>query len=116
MEESRVKSHRGTIRLSLCFALLLGALTMVIWRQSQAFETLRALDELRDARALAEAERSDLLRKIERLESRAYVVEAAQFRLGMRVPNANEIVILPLQTQRARVSDGNNIALGGAQP
>ena len=110
-----MRSHSGTIRLALCFAALLGALTMVIWRQSQAFETLRALDELRDQRALAEAERSDLTRKIEHLESRATVVAAAGTRLGMRVPSAAEIVILPLQGPRARVPSNASIAMSGAQ-
>lgn len=94
-----MRSHTGTIRLALCFALLLAALTMVIWRQSQALETLRALDKLRDNRALAEAARADLSRKIEQLESRAHVVAAARDRLGMRVPAAAEIVILPLHAK-----------------
>jgi cell division protein FtsL len=110
-----MKSHSGTIRLALCFALLLGALTMVIWRQSQAFETLRALDELRSKRALAEAERSELTRKIENLESRAVVVASAGTRLGMRVPSAAEIVILPLQGPRTRVTNNASIAMSGAQ-
>lgn len=109
-----MRSHSGTIRLALCFALLLGALTMVIWRQSQVLETLRALDKLRDGRALAEAERSDLQRKIEQMESRAYVVNEAAVRLGMRVPSASEIVILPLQHQRTPAVHSSNIALNGA--
>lgn len=92
-----MRGHTGTIRLALAFAALLAALTMVIWRQSNAFETLGALDKLRDNRALAEAERADFTRKIQTLESRAYVVAAARDRLGMRVPSATEIVILPLQ-------------------
>ena len=108
----------GTIRLALCFALLLGALTMVIWRQSLALATLRDLDRLRDGRALAEAERSDLVRRIEQLESRATVVSAAETRLGMRVPSASEIVILPLHpTLRARPgTNASNIAMGGVRP
>lgn len=109
-----MRSHSGTIRLALCFALLLAALTMVIWRQSNALETLRALDKLRDARALAEAERSDLLRKIEQLESRAIVVAAARTRLNMRVPSANEIVILPLRADELappRPANSSNIAM-----
>ncbi|HEY0671692.1 MAG TPA: hypothetical protein VGD27_05470 [Longimicrobiales bacterium] len=109
-----MRSHSGTIRLALCFALLLAALTMVIWRQSNALETLRALDKLRDARALAEAERSDLLRKIEQLESRAIVVAAARTRLNMRVPSANEIVILPLRADELappRSAHSSNIAM-----
>ena len=96
-----MRTHTGTIRLALCFAALLAALTLVIWRQSNALETLRALDKVRDSRALAEAERSDLLRKIEQMESRAHVVAAARDRLGMRVPSADEIVILPLSAERA---------------
>jgi cell division protein FtsL len=114
-QEIGMKSNSGTIRLALCFALLVGALTMVIWRQSQAFETLRALDKLRDNRALAEAERSELSRKIEHLESRAVVVASAGQMLGMRVPSATEIVILPLQAPRARPASGSNIAMSGAQ-
>ena len=107
----------GTIRLALCFALLLGALTLVIWRQSLALATLRELDQLRDGRALAEAERSDLVRRIEQLESRSVVVAAAQLRLGMRVPSANEIVILPLQIQTpaTRAAGAANIAMSGAR-
>jgi cell division protein FtsL len=98
-----MRSHTGTIRLALCFAALLAALTLVIWRQSNALVTLRALDKLRDSRALAEAERSDLMRQIEQLESRTHVVTAARDRLGMRVPLANEIVILPLQREETSV-------------
>jgi cell division protein FtsL len=106
----------GTIRLALCFAALLAALTLVIWRQSLALETLRALDQLRDNRAIAEAERSDLIRKIEQLESRATVVTAAQVRLGMRVPSAHEIVILPLHSMPGRTAAGSaNIAMSGAR-
>ena len=95
-----MRTHNGTIRLALCFAALLAALTLVIWRQSNALETLRALEKLRDSRALAEAQRSDFLRKIEQLESRAHVVAAARDRLGMRVPGADEIVIIPLNAER----------------
>lgn len=109
-----MRSHSGTIRLALCFAALLGALTLVIWRQSQSLETLRALDKLRGSRALAEAERSDLQRKIEHLESRAVVVDAAQKLLGMRVPSASEIVILPLAPARVRNASASSIALSGA--
>lgn len=113
-----MRSHTGTIRLALCFAALLGALTMVIWRQSLALETLGELDRLRDSRALAEAERSDLVRHIEQLESRAAVVTAAQERLGMRVPSAHEIVILPLErnTQQPSAASPGNVALSEARP
>lgn len=91
-----MKSHSGTIRLALAFAALLGALTMVIYRQSRALEVLRAADEMRDARVIAEAERSEFTRRIQTLESRTRVVADARDRLGMHVPAADEIVILPL--------------------
>jgi hypothetical protein len=111
-----MRSHNGTIRLALCFAALLAALSAVIWRQSLALDRLRELDRLRDGRALAEAERSDLVRKIDQLESRAVVVASARDRLGMRVPLAHEIVILPLQPHApaARAVDAANIAMSGA--
>ncbi len=111
-----MRSHNGTIRLTLCFAALLAALTMVIWRQSRALETLRQLDRVRDGRAVAEAERAELIRTIEQLESRASVVAAAESRLHMRVPFAHEIVIVPLQPSAPAVPVGaaTNIAMTGA--
>ena len=91
-----MRSHSGTIRLALAFAALLASLTLVIWRQSRALEVLRSVDQMRSERVIAEAERSELTRRIQRLESRARVVADARDRLGMHVPSANEIVILPL--------------------
>ena len=91
-----MKSHSGTIRLALAFAALLAALTMVIHRQSRALEVLRVADDMRSARVIAEAERSELARRIQTLQSRARVVTEARTRLGMHVPSATEIVILPL--------------------
>lgn len=84
------------LRLALAFALLLGSLSLVVRRQSLALEALRATDDLRRDRAVVEAERADLLRRLQRLESRGHVVAAAGRRLGMHVPAGEEIVILPL--------------------
>jgi cell division protein FtsL len=91
-----MRSHAGTIRLALAFAALLASLTLVIWRQSNALTVLRSVDQMRGARVIAEAERSELVRRIQTLESRTRVVADARDRLGMHVPSANEIVILPL--------------------
>ena len=96
-----MRSHTGTIRLAFAFAALLAALTMVIYRQSRALEVLRAADEMRGARVIAEAERSELARRIQTLESRTRVVADARERLGMHVPSAEEIVILPLNGRLA---------------
>jgi cell division protein FtsL len=73
---------------------LLSSLVLVAWRQGRAMEALAALDEARRERVLAEAARDELERGIESLESRARVVPAARGRLGMRTPEAGEIVLL----------------------
>lgn len=85
---------RGTIRMAVAFAALLAALTSVVWRQSRALEVLRELDRARQERALAEAERAELTHEAQRLESRRRIADVAARRLGMRVPAADEIVIL----------------------
>ena len=90
---------KGTpvIRTALLFALLLGSLTLVVWRQSRALSVLRELDAVKRERGVEEARRSALARRVEQLESRARVSEAARERLGMRLPSGQEIVILPLR-------------------
>ncbi len=85
---------RGTIRLALAFALLLASLTLVVWRQSRAMDELRRLDLLRSERAVLESQRAALLSRIQVLESRSRIVGLAGDWLGMRVPTAEEIVIL----------------------
>jgi len=94
-----MRSHSGTIRLALAFAALLASLTLVIWRQSRALDVLRAMDSMRSTRVIVEAERGELTRRIQTLESRGRVVADARDRLAMHVPSANEIVILPLHAQ-----------------
>ncbi|MGQ0562758.1 MAG: hypothetical protein ACT443_12900 [Gemmatimonadota bacterium] len=103
--------HTGTIRLALAFAALLGGLTTVIYRQSRALEVLRATEELRGARVIAEAERGELVRRIQTLESRAHVVAVARERLGMHVPSAEEIVILPLAGSQSEPPSRSSVAV-----
>ena len=50
-----MRSHAGVLRLALCFIALLIAMTIVVKRQTHAFEVLKALDKARTARAVAEA-------------------------------------------------------------
>lgn len=110
-----MRSHSGTIRLALAFAALLGALTLVIYRQSRALEILRYVESMRADRVVAEAERGELTRRIQTLESRAYVVTAARDRLGMHVPSADEIVILPLSGGKANPPSATSSSLARAQ-
>jgi cell division protein FtsL len=88
VEESRVK-------LALVTLVLVASLTLVAWRQGRALEALAALDAVRHERALAEAERSELERRIEYLESRVRVVPEARSRLQMHTPEDSEMRILP---------------------
>lgn len=74
---------------------LLASLWLVTWRQSRAFEELAQLDEIRRQTSVAEAERVDLERSIQVLESRARVVPEARDRLGMHIAASTELVILP---------------------
>ena len=90
-----MRSGSGVIRIALAFAALLVSFSLVVWRQSRALEVLRELHASRTERAIAESERAELMRRIVLLESRGHVVSAAA-RIGLRVPAAHEIVILPL--------------------
>ena len=91
--------RKGTpvVRTALLFALLLGSLTLVVWRQSHALAVLREMDAVRRERVVAEARRAALTRRVDQLESRARVSEVAGDRLGMRLPAGDEIVILPMR-------------------
>lgn len=83
------------IRASVALAAFLAALATVTWRQSRAFEALAELDELRWRSSVARAERVEVERRIQGLESRSRVVGEARRRFGMRMPDAAELVILP---------------------
>jgi cell division protein FtsL len=84
----------GAIRMGIACALLFASLSLVVWRQSRALDEVRALDEARSRRVVLEAERTQLQREIQRLESRSRIVSVAGSRLGLRVPSGQEIVIL----------------------
>jgi hypothetical protein len=66
----------------------------VTWRQARAMESLEKLDGIRRELSLGESERADLLSSVRVLESRGRVVPEAREELGMRMPDASEIVIL----------------------
>jgi cell division protein FtsL len=80
--------------LALGFAALLGALSLVTWRQARAREILAEVDRVRSEIALAEAETTELVRRIQYLESRPRVREWAMANLGMHQPGGEEIVLL----------------------
>jgi cell division protein FtsL len=85
----------GSSLVATAVAALLASLSFVAWRQARAIEALEHLDDLRREVTLGEAEETDLVRRVHFLESRGRVVPEAESRLGMRLPEAGEIVILP---------------------
>lgn len=105
-----MKKGPPLIRAGLLFLLLLGSLTMVVWRQSRALEMQRSLEAVRHERAVEESRRAALLGEVEQLESRGRVTRAAEARFGMRLPAGDEIVILPL------LDPASVLAAGGSSP
>lgn len=85
----------ATSLTALAVALLLASLSLVTWRQARALEALAELDVLQRQISLVEADRAELQRRIQVLESRSRVVQDARERLNMRTPRAEEIVLLP---------------------
>lgn len=83
------------LRAGFAVVALLASLWSVTWRQSRALDALAQLDEIRRQTSVAEAERVDLERSIQVLESRARVVPEARDRLGMHIAASTELVILP---------------------
>jgi len=84
----------GTSLAALAVAALLIALSLVTWRQTRTRAALSELDRLQRQTSLVEADRSELQRRIQSLESRGRVVQEARERLDMRRPNAEEIVLM----------------------
>ncbi len=78
------------------WAILLGALAMVPWRQTQGVRLERELRTLREERASAEAERLEWMQRAQRLQARGRIIELARTRLGMHPPGDNEVLLLPL--------------------
>lgn len=84
-------------RTAVIVAFFVGSLGFVLWRQSRAFEANQVLDDVRREVAIARADRVELGREIQVLESRARIVSEAQARLGMYTPDASEQVILAVE-------------------
>ena len=79
----------------LAMISLLLALSLVTWRQARSLDALAQLDRIEREISLLEAEKEELERTIQSLESRGHVVPTAREELGMRTPTAEEIVFLP---------------------
>ncbi|HEV2130016.1 MAG TPA: cell division protein FtsL, partial [Longimicrobiaceae bacterium] len=69
---------------------------VVIWRQTRGVALEHGLRELQAEHTAGEADRVELERRIQTLASRARVVRIARERLGMHLPENQEIVFLPM--------------------
>jgi cell division protein FtsL len=87
----RLNSGTGLV---LAGAALIVALSIVAWRQAQAMEVLALVDGLERDLTLTRAEQVELERRIQALTSRSYVVPTARTQLGMRLPSAEEQVLI----------------------
>jgi hypothetical protein len=95
VEEGGMMELGAVVRTGVAIVVFLVSLGLVTWRQSRAFEALEQLDDSRRQASVAAAERVELERRIQVLESRGRVVPEARDRLGMHTPDATELVILP---------------------
>jgi hypothetical protein len=91
---------KGRHWVAIWLASFLVMAAAVVWRQTEALATVRQLHALQAARGALEATRADAIAAIRHAQSRAVLVPLAQARLGLRLPQDTEIVIL--QVPRAR--------------
>lgn len=84
----------GVIAVAGWLVLLLAALSLVTWRQSRGVEMEIALRAIEIERGIAEAERVTVTAQVEELRSRARVLRVGRERLGMRLPEDQDIVFL----------------------
>ena len=86
----------GILRVAALLACLLGALAVVVGRQTQGVALQREIRELEGERAGSEAARLERETRIQSLQSRARVVRVARERLDMHLPADSEVVLVPL--------------------
>lgn len=85
---------RGRHWIAFWLVALLGALWVVIARQTAALNAARALTEAREARAALEGRRAELDRRVRAAQSRAVLLPRAR-QLGLRLPADTEIILIP---------------------
>jgi len=91
---------RGRHWVALWLAGFLVMAALVVWRQTAALATARQLKALQTVRQALEVTRASEAARVRRAGSRDVLVPLAQSRLGLRLPQDTEIVIL--QDPRAR--------------
>ncbi len=91
---------KGRHWVALWLAGFLVVAAAVVWRQTEALATAKELRTLQSARGALETSRAAAAAAVRRARSRAVLVPLAGERLGLRLPQDTEIVIL--QDRRRR--------------
>jgi hypothetical protein len=85
---------KGRHWVAIWLAGFLAMAAAVVWRQTAALETARELRALQAAHGALETSRAAGAAAVRRARSRGVLVPVAERRLGLRLPNDTEIVIL----------------------
>ena len=85
---------KGRHWIAIWLAAFLATAAAVVWRQTAAVAAARELRTLQAARGALETSRAAAAAAVRRARSRAVLVPLAERRLGLRLPNDTEIVIL----------------------
>ncbi len=88
-------TFRGRHWIAFWLVALLAALWLVIFRQTSALNSARALADLREARAALEGRRAELDRRVRTGQSRAVLLPRAR-KQGLRLPADTEIILIPV--------------------
>jgi len=91
---------KGRHWVALWLAAFLAVAAAVVWRQTEALAASNELRTLQRTRGALETTRSGASAAVRRARSRAVLVPLAESRLGLRLPQDSEIVIL--QSPRPR--------------
>ncbi len=85
---------KGRYWLALWLALFVGSAAVVQWRQTRALAAARELAALVAVHGALEVSKANLAQRVHRARSRAVLVPLAERRLGLRLPQDSEIVML----------------------
>lgn len=85
---------KGRHWVAIWLATFLLTAAVVVWRQTEALATARELRTLEATRGALEATKARAAAEIREARSRRVLVPLAESRLGLRLPQDSEIVIL----------------------
>jgi cell division protein FtsL len=106
------KSARGAPRGRAIVAVALTAFVLmaaaVVWRRSYGIAHTRELQVLENRRRQLVAERASLQSAVRLAASRGRIGDAAEQRLGMRVPSDTQVVILTRPDGRSAISGASD--------